>query len=62
MSEPRKDAASRRDFLKGAVMSVPAVAVAATAVPQEAVAEKAAPHGRIQDTAHIRAYYDSARF
>lgn len=53
--------ASRRDFLKVAA-AAPAAAVAAVAAPQ--TAEAAAPTGevRLQDTAHTRAYYDSARF
>ena len=52
----------RRDFLKLAATGAPAVAVM-TATAGEA--EAAAPDlssDRMQDTAHTRAYYDSARF
>lgn len=54
---------SRRDFLKLAGTTAPA-AVAAVAVgsaPAEA-AEPDLSSDRMQDTAHTRAYYDSARF
>ncbi|OYX42674.1 MAG: twin-arginine translocation pathway signal protein [Rhodobacterales bacterium 32-67-9] len=52
---------SRRDFLKLAGTAAPAAAVTALgAAPAEA--DTAAPGSGLQDTAHIRAYYDSARF
>ncbi|MCZ7676955.1 MAG: twin-arginine translocation pathway signal protein [Roseovarius sp.] len=57
MSNPR-----RRDFLKLVATGAPAVAVVTAAAGQ---AEAAAPDltsDRMQDTAHTRAYYDSARF
>ena len=59
----KKEEASRRDFLKlaGAVAPAAAVAVASGGT----VAEAAAPdltREEMQDTAHTRAYYDSARF
>ncbi|MDV7144902.1 ubiquinol-cytochrome c reductase iron-sulfur subunit N-terminal domain-containing protein [Tropicimonas sp. TH_r6] len=60
MSQQSKDA-TRRDFLKVAAVSVPAAA-AATIVPQEAAADEVTGDTRMQDTAHTRAYYDSARF
>ncbi len=53
---------NRRDFLKLASVSVPVAAVAAVA---GRAAEAAVPHdsdGRMQDTRHTRAYYESARF
>lgn len=53
--------ADRRDFLKLAALSAPAAAVTVTA----GTAEAAAPDlnsEKMQDTAHTRAYYDSARF
>lgn len=56
----KTDEATRRDFLKVAAASVPAAAVASVA-PQAAKAETPAGDG-MQDTAHTRAYYDSARF
>lgn len=54
--------AGRREFLKLAALSAP-VAVAATAVSAPAEAAEADPAStRMQDTAHTRAYFDSARF
>ncbi len=53
---------NRRDFLKLASASMPAVAVAAVA---GRAAEAAVPDDegeRMQDTPHTRAYYESARF
>lgn len=53
---------SRRDFLKLATTAAPA-AVAATALgAAPAEADTAVKTSGLQDTAHIRAYYDSARF
>ncbi len=62
MSKKREDGATRRDFLKLAGTAAPA-AVAAAALSGEAEAA-AAPvdETRLQDTAHTRAYFDSARF
>jgi len=58
-----KDGASRRDFLKLAGTSAP---VAAVALASGATAADAAPvdptSEKMQDTAHTRAYLDSARF
>jgi hypothetical protein len=61
MSE--KDKANRRDFLKlaGTAAPVVAVAVATGGAPVEA-AEPDLSRETMQDTAHTRAYYDSARF
>lgn len=61
MSE--KETASRRDFLKLAGTAAPAAAVAVAAGGGQA--EAATPDlssEKMQDTAHTRAYYDSARF
>ena len=58
-----KETASRRDFLKLAGTAAPAAAVAVAA--GSASAEPATPdlsRETMQDTAHTRAYYDSARF
>lgn len=58
-----KENASRRDFLKLASVSAPA-ALAAVAVSGEA-AEAATTEEQgsgLRDTAHTRAYFDSARF
>jgi hypothetical protein len=54
---------SRRGFLKMASVTAPAAiaAVAASGGTAEASGEDQAKSG-VQDTAHIRAYYDSARF
>jgi len=52
----------RRDFLKLAAISAP---VAVTTVTAGTVAEAAEPDptsNKMQDTAHTRAYFDSARF
>jgi hypothetical protein len=52
----------RRDFLKLAALSAP-VAVAATTVAGTAEAAEIDPTSeKMQDTAHTRAYFDSARF
>ncbi|MDR9393750.1 ubiquinol-cytochrome c reductase iron-sulfur subunit N-terminal domain-containing protein [Roseovarius sp. SYSU LYC5161] len=53
----------RRDFLRMAATGAPAVAVATAA--STGTAEAATPDpasDRMQDTAHTRAYFDSARF
>ena len=61
MSE--KEGASRRDFLKLAGTAVPAAAVAVAAGSNTAeAAEPDLSRETMQDTAHTRAYYDSARF
>ncbi|MBK0326681.1 twin-arginine translocation signal domain-containing protein [Rhodobacteraceae bacterium F11138] len=62
MKETPKDNSNRRDFLKLAAVAAPG-AVAATALGTTQ-AEAAAPvdETRLQDTAHTRAYLDSARF
>ena len=64
MTRKTEEATSRRDFLKlaGTTAPVAALAVAASAGTE---AEAAAPDlslDKIQDTAHTRAYYSSARF
>lgn len=54
---------SRRDFLKLAGVSAPAVAVLATAGSASADPLPVDPTSEtMQDTAHTRAYLDSARF
>lgn len=58
----RKQGASRRDFLKLAGTAAPA-ALAAAALGREAkAAEEPVRETRLQDTAHVRAYYESTRF
>lgn len=61
--QDKGETTSRRDFLKMASVSAPA-ALAAAAVSGEA-AQAAAPDQNasgLQDTAHTRAYIDSAKF
>ena len=54
---------SRRDFLKLAGTSAPVAAVAFAAGTTSAEAQPADPTSeKMQDTAHTRAYLDSARF
>jgi anaerobic selenocysteine-containing dehydrogenase len=57
------ETASRRAFLKLAATTAPAAAAAVAIAPGQA--EAAAPDLSVetmQDTAHTRAYYDSAKF
>ncbi|MCU9839721.1 MULTISPECIES: ubiquinol-cytochrome c reductase iron-sulfur subunit N-terminal domain-containing protein [Ruegeria] len=62
MSKTREEGATRRDFLKLAGTAAPA-AVAAAAIGGEAqAADLPVDETRLQDTAHTRAYLDSARF
>ncbi len=59
----KKDDASRRDFLKLAGTAAPIAAVAVTTSGTAAeAAEPDLSRETMQDTAHTRAYYDSARF
>lgn len=63
MTKKNDDGSSRRDFLKLATASAPAVVAAAALTGTEA--EAATPDlssDKMQDTAHTRAYLDSARF
>lgn len=63
MTRKSDEATSRRDFLKLAGTTAPIAAVATLASGREAEAKEAdLSSDRIQDTAHTRAYYDSARF
>ncbi|MGH1412553.1 MAG: twin-arginine translocation signal domain-containing protein [Pelagimonas sp.] len=55
--------ASRRDFLKMAGTTAPVAALAVAAGTGEAeAAEPDLASNKMQDTAHTRAYFDSARF
>ena len=55
--------AGRREFLKLAAASAPAVALVATGGSAAAAgAEAECASGCVRDTAHVRAYYESARF
>ena len=64
MSKTREeDGTSRRNFLKLAGTAAPAAVAAAALGTNEASAEPiSADDTRMQDTAHTRAYLDSARF
>ncbi|WP_299725960.1 twin-arginine translocation signal domain-containing protein [uncultured Tateyamaria sp.] len=57
------EATNRRDFLKLAGTSAPVAAVALAAGANTAEAQPVDPTSeKMQDTAHTRAYLDSARF
>lgn len=62
-SKDQDQTTSRRSFLKMASVSAPVgvVAIAATTTTAEAADENRKTDG-VQDTAHTRAYFDSARF
>lgn len=63
MTDKTKDGASRRDFLKLAGTTAPVAAVALAAGSGAAEANPVDPTSeKMQDTAHTRAYLDSARF
>ncbi|MAU52469.1 MAG: twin-arginine translocation pathway signal protein [Roseovarius sp.] len=63
MTRKPEEATSRRDFLKLAATGAPAAAVAAAVTGERAeAAEPDLTSNRMQDTAHTRAYFDSARF
>ena len=63
MTKKEDSGNSRRDFLKmaGTAAPVAAVAVATASGPAEA-APVDPTSDKMQDTAHTRAYFDSARF
>ena len=59
----KEDGASRRDFLKLASTTAPIAAVAvATGAQQAEAAEPDLSRETMQDTAHTRAYFESAKF
>lgn len=61
--DEKKDSASRRDFLKMAGTTAPLAAVAVAAGGTQAEAsEPDLTSDRMQDTAHTRAYFATARF
>jgi hypothetical protein len=62
MTEKTGEAVGRRDFLKFAGTAAPLVAAVTVAGTTAEAAEPDLESGRMQDTAHTRAYYDSARF
>ena len=63
MTKQPEAAPSRRDVLKLAATGAPVAAVAGAVTGGTAEAAEAdLSSDRMQDTAHTRAYYDSARF
>ncbi|MFP7570107.1 twin-arginine translocation signal domain-containing protein [Marivita sp. S2033] len=63
MTKKPEAPSSRRDFLKLAGTAAPAAVVAVAVSGSDAAADEAVQaDGRMQDTAHTRAYFDSARF
>lgn len=63
MAKKMQGEASRRDFLKLAGTTAPAAVVAVAAGGSTAEASVAdSSSDKMQDTAHTRAYFDSARF
>ena len=58
----KSEGASRRDFLKLAGPAAPAAALAAASGTAAEAAEPDLTSNKMQDTAHTRAYLDSARF
>lgn len=62
MSKQQDQGATRRDFLKLAGTAAPAAVVVAALSGQAEAAELPVDETRLQDTAHTRAYLDSARF
>ena len=63
MTKEKETGASRRDFLKLAGTAAPAAVAAAAMTGTAAEASEVDPTSeKMQDTAHTRAYFDSARF
>lgn len=62
MTEKKDNAVGRRDFLKIASTAAPLAAAATMAGTAGEAAEPDMASDRIQDTAQVRAFYDSARF
>lgn len=58
----KDDGVNRRSFLKLAGTTAPIAAVAVATGGQAEAAEPDLAKETMQDTAHTRAYYDSARF
>lgn len=58
----KEEGATRRDFLKVAATTAPLAAVAMATGTQAQAAEPDLTSELMQDTAHTRAYLESARF
>lgn len=57
-----EEGTGRRDFLKLAALSAPVAVTSAVAGTAAEAVEPDLNSNKMQDTAHTRAYYDSARF
>jgi anaerobic selenocysteine-containing dehydrogenase len=63
MTSKTDEGSSRRDFLKMAATTAPAALAAVAISGSAAEAQPVDPTSdKMQDTAHTRAYFDSARF
>ena len=62
MEKKKKDGASRRDFLKMAGTSAPAVVAAIAVGTDEASAEELKQGSGLRKTEHVKQYLASARF
>jgi len=62
MTRKTEEATSRRDFLKLAGTAVPLAAAVATTGTVAEAAEPDLTSNQMQDTAHTRAYFASAKF
>ncbi|MBV2359430.1 twin-arginine translocation signal domain-containing protein [Thalassococcus sp. CAU 1522] len=62
MTKKTEDGATRRDFLKLAGTTAPLAAVAVATGGEAEAAEPDLSRETMQDTAHTRAYFASARF
>ncbi len=63
MKKEKEASPERRKFLKLAALSAPVAAAAVVSTTDDSQAAPVDPlSDRLQDTAHTRAYYDSARF
>jgi len=61
--QSKEEKASRRDFLKLASVSAPAAVAAVALTGSEAQAAEPEQEGSgLRDTAHTRAYFESAKF
>lgn len=62
MTGKKEKSVDRRDFLKFAATSAPLAAAATMTGTSADAAEPDPASDRIQDTAQVRAYYETARF
>ena len=62
MTKTKEEGANRRDFLKLAGTAAPAAVAAAAMGSSAEAADLPVDETKMQDTAHTRAYLESARF